>query len=348
MNNKYTRLSKISKEYQILKKNFQIFIKKNTILSGIIPEDLCYKNFFEKSIMYIQYYNLYKIASKKKNNNTIIFNHFYAPHQFYLSKQLIYFCTKNKKEVQLQLTYLLSCVLKNCIIYIIGKKNSGINSIINIFSKYILFNKIDYARNCCLYKGCIQKKPVFYFQNFIKTYVWNNTIIDSLPGVFGYNKIDPGSKLLISTFTKNITGKVLDLGSGTGIVGISIAKKNPSINLTLTDIYDSAIWCSANNLKKNSIIGKVLFSNIYSKIKEKYDLIVSNPPFHNNLHIESNLIYKIIINSNKYLNKKGELRIILSSFISYKKIFKNKNINYSIVLKTNRYIVFRIIKSLHT
>ncbi|MGI4816860.1 MAG: methyltransferase [Janthinobacterium lividum] len=343
MNNKYTKYSKKSKEYQILKKNFQIFIKKKTILSGIIPIDLFYENFFKKSIIYIQYYNLYEIISKKKNS-TIIFNNFYEPHHFYLSKQLIYFCTKNKEETRLQLTYLLSCISKTCIIYVIGKKNSGINSIINIFSKYIVFNKVDYARNCCLYQGYMLKKPIFYFQNFIKKHIWNNIIIYSLPGVFGHNKIDQGSKLLISTFTKNITGKVLDLGSGTGIIGISLAKKNPTIDLTLTDIYDSAIWCSKKNLKKNDFIGKVLFSNIYSKINTKYDLIISNPPFHNNLNITISVIYKIIKNSTKFLNKKGELRIVISSFISYKTIFKNKNINYTIILKTDRYIVYKIIK----
>ncbi|VFP77795.1 class I SAM-dependent methyltransferase [Buchnera aphidicola] len=343
MNNKYTKSSKKSKEYQILKKNFQIFIKKNTILSGIIPIDLCYKNFFKKSIMYVQYYNLYEIISKKKHS-TVIFNNFYNPYYFYLSKQLIYFCTKNKEEVRLQFTYLLSCISKNCIIYVIGKKNSGINSIINIFNKYIIFNKVDYARNCCLYQGYMQKKPIFHFPNFIKKYVWNNIIIYSLPGVFGYNKIDQGSKLLISTFTKNIKGKILDLGSGTGIIGISLAKKNPLIDLTLTDIYDTAIWCSKKNLKKNDCIGKVLFSNIYSKINTKYNLIVSNPPFHNNLNITVSLIHKIIKNSTKFLKKRGELRIVISSFISYKTIFKNKNINFNIILKKNRYTIYKIVK----
>ncbi|VFP78206.1 Ribosomal RNA small subunit methyltransferase C [Buchnera aphidicola (Cinara cuneomaculata)] len=343
MNSKNTKYLKKSKEYKLLKKNFQIFNNKTTILSGLIPQDLYYPNLFKRSVIYTNDYHLYKKKSNEKKKN-IIFNYSDNSKKLFKYQQLIYFWMKNKKEAKLQIIYLLTCISNNCIIYVIGKKKSGINSINKIFIKYIQFNKIDYARNCCLYHGYILKTPKFILKKFIKKYIWNNIIIYSLPGIFGYKKIDLGSKLLISTFNKNITGQILDIGSGTGIIGIAIAKKNPLIYLTLIDINNVAIWCSKKNLVKNNIQGKVLLSNIYSKIEKKYNLIVSNPPFHQNLKINLNVITKIIKNAKKYLKKKGELRIVTNSFISCDYIFNKYNIKYNILLKTNKYKIFQIIK----
>ncbi|VFP81130.1 Ribosomal RNA small subunit methyltransferase C [Buchnera aphidicola (Cinara kochiana kochiana)] len=343
MNKKNKKYLKISKEHKLLIKNSQILDNNTTILSGFIPEDICYTNLFKKFIIYTQYYNLYEIKSNTIKKN-IIFNYYDNPNKIYKYQQLIYFWIKDKKESQLQLTYLLKCISNNCIIYVIGRKKSGINSINKIFFNYIKFKKIDYARNCCLYQGYVLKKPKFFFQKFIKKYIWKNTIIYSLPGVFGYKTIDTGSKLLISTFNKRIKGKLLDIGSGTGILGITLAIKNPLIDLTLIDIYNSAIWCSKKNLIKNHVSGRVLFSNIYSKIKENYNLIISNPPFHDHLNINLNTITNIIKNAKNYLKKKGELRIVISSFISCNYIFKKYNINYSILLKTYDYKIYQIIK----
>ncbi|VFP88371.1 Ribosomal RNA small subunit methyltransferase C [Buchnera aphidicola (Cinara piceae)] len=338
MNHMCSQLLHSSKEYQLLIKNIQLFKNKSTILSGIIPYQLCYTKLFKKFIIYLQYYNLYKIKSKKINKN-IIFNNFYYPNILDKYQQLIYFWGKNKKEVKFQLTCLLSFISYHCHIYIVGKNKSGINGINNIFDNYLIFKKIDYARNCSLYKGYIIKKPKFLLKAFVNTYKWNKLIINSLPGVFGYKKIDEGTKLLISTFKSNIKGKVLDIGSGTGILGIALAKKNPKIDLTLIDNYDAAIWCSKNNLINNHIKGKVFFSNIYSKIKKKYNLIISNPPLHNNLDINLSIVKEIIKKAKNYLIKNGELRIIIQSFISLDVLLKKKYLNYKIILKKNNYIV---------
>ena len=70
--------------------------------------------------------------------------------------------------------------------------------------------------------------------------------------------------------------KVLDIGSGSGIQAKTAidAGANPE-NITLSDINSEAI----KHLKKNFTKSKIIKSNLFEKIKTKFNLIVFNPPY---------------------------------------------------------------------
>ena len=78
---------------------------------------------------------------------------------------------------------------------------------------------------------------------------------------------------------------VLDIGAGSGCISIELAKKlkDKDIEILAVDISMPAITVALENANKHDVIRKVIFrkSDIYSKIRdiEKFDLIVSNPPY---------------------------------------------------------------------
>ncbi|MFA9397702.1 MAG: peptide chain release factor N(5)-glutamine methyltransferase [Clostridiaceae bacterium] len=76
--------------------------------------------------------------------------------------------------------------------------------------------------------------------------------------------------------------KVLDLCAGSGAIGLSIAKL-ANVEVALSDISDKAIEVSRINKKKlnidNANIVKSDLLNEFIKNKDKYDIIVSNPPY---------------------------------------------------------------------
>jgi len=86
---------------------------------------------------------------------------------------------------------------------------------------------------------------------------------------------------------KNLKTKVnvLDIGTGTGCISIELAKKfkEKDIEILAVDISSDALQVALDNANKFDVIRKVIFrkSDIYSKIRpiEKFDLIVSNPPY---------------------------------------------------------------------
>lgn len=76
--------------------------------------------------------------------------------------------------------------------------------------------------------------------------------------------------------------KVLDIGTGSGVIAISIAFHNTWADVFASDISSSAIEKAKHNAVINNVSGKVRFfeSNLFVDVSEKeFDLIVSNPPY---------------------------------------------------------------------
>lgn len=75
---------------------------------------------------------------------------------------------------------------------------------------------------------------------------------------------------------------ILDLCTGSGAIAISLAKYLQEVQLTALDISKKALDIAIANAKKNKVQDKITFveSNLFKDLgKEKYDMIVSNPPY---------------------------------------------------------------------
>ena len=91
----------------------------------------------------------------------------------------------------------------------------------------------------------------------------------------------PESELIVE-ITKNQlfdNMKVLDLGCGSGCIGLSLYYENPKINLFLSDFSDKALIVAKKNALELKVECEVIHSNLFSNINEKFDLIVANLPY---------------------------------------------------------------------
>lgn len=90
----------------------------------------------------------------------------------------------------------------------------------------------------------------------------------------------PETELLVEECLKHIGSQssVLDLCTGSGAIGITIAKKADAV-VTASDVSKKALCVAKKNAKKYGANIKFVESNMFEKIKQKFDVIVSNPPY---------------------------------------------------------------------
>lgn len=110
--------------------------------------------------------------------------------------------------------------------------------------------------------------------------------------VFSPSSIDRGTLAMLSTVTPTQEDKVLDLGCGYGIVGISIARAfNPAL-MILCDISEEAVALAKENALLNELPDlDVRLSNGFENISESdFTLILSNPPYHTDFSVAKHFI----------------------------------------------------------
>ena len=138
-------------------------------------------------------------------------------------------------------------------------------------------------------------------------------------GVFSYGMYDNGSALLLTS--ADIKGNVLDFGCGWGFVGVVIAKCFPKANVMMSDVNKRALLYAKKNLKENNATARVIESDCFSNIEDKFDVILVNPPQKAGLE----LCYKMITESKEHLNSGGKLFLVARHKIGGKRLMEKMN-----------------------
>ena len=74
--------------------------------------------------------------------------------------------------------------------------------------------------------------------------------------------------------------RVLDIGTGSGAIAISLAKLGKSARVTAVDVSDKALEIARKNAESNGANVEFIKSDCFSALNgRKYDMIVSNPPY---------------------------------------------------------------------
>ena len=91
----------------------------------------------------------------------------------------------------------------------------------------------------------------------------------------------PDTELLVEEVLNSVTGKekILDLCTGSGCIAISLKKQLEDCEITASDISEKALAVAQNNIELNNVKINLKKSNLFENFVEKFDIIVSNPPY---------------------------------------------------------------------
>jgi len=174
--------------------------------------------------------------------------------------------------------------------------------------------------------------------------VWpltNNTlkrdfVISNHANVYAREKLDIGARYFIENlpYVKE-NSQVIDLGCGNGVIGLTILADQPTACIQFVDESQMAITSAKINIETNfpNLASQCQFhlndclTNIESN---SVDLILCNPPFHQQTATTDHIAWQMFKDSYRVLKKGGELRIIgnrqLSYHIKLKRIFGNEKL----------------------
>lgn len=105
----------------------------------------------------------------------------------------------------------------------------------------------------------------------------------SRPGVFAWDRIDPASALLAAQLPATLKGRAADLGAGFGYLSVELLERCPGI--TAVDLYEAdarALELARENLAPLATRAELGFHwhDVTTGLPARYDVIISNPPFH--------------------------------------------------------------------
>lgn len=80
-------------------------------------------------------------------------------------------------------------------------------------------------------------------------------------------------------YLSNTNLDVVDLGTGSGCIPITLKKKLPNINMDAVDISDDALTLAKENAKLNNVDINFINGDMLKPLNKKYDCIISNPPY---------------------------------------------------------------------
>ena len=204
-----------------------------------------------------------------------------------------------------------------------------------------------------------QKEPIAYI--FKEKEFWKYNFIVNEHVLIPRPETEIIVNEVLNLTNPNSSKRLLDVGTGSGCIILSILKERPNCYGTAIDISKKALKVAISNAKMHHLRNKINFINIdIDKFNyNKYDFIISNPPYINNydlIRLDNNVriyepivalkagidglseIKKLINKSNALLKKNGKLIFEIGEKHQHK-IMK--------LLKKNGYYVNKICKDLN-
>ncbi|EJY2234707.1 16S rRNA (guanine(1207)-N(2))-methyltransferase RsmC [Salmonella enterica] len=327
---------------EVLLRHSDDFEQSRILFAGDLQDDLPARFECAASRAHTQQFHHWQALSRQMGDN-VRFSLVAQASDIADCDTLIYYWPKNKPEAQFQLMNILSLMPSGVDVFVVGENRSGVRSAEQMLADYAPLNKVDSARRCGLYHGRLEKQPQFSLESWWAEYSIDGLTIKTLPGVFSRDGLDAGSQLLLSTLTPHTKGKVLDVGCGAGVLSAALASHSPKVRLTLCDVSAPAVEASRATLAANGLDGEVFASNVFSEVKGRFDMIISNPPFHDGMQTSLDAAQTLIRGAVRHLNSGGELRIVANAFLPYPKILDETFGFHDAIAQTGRFKVYRTV-----
>jgi 16S rRNA (guanine1207-N2)-methyltransferase len=139
----------------------------------------------------------------------------------------------------------------------------------------------------------------------------------SQPGVFSWDRIDPGASLLLKHLP-SLSGKGADLGCGVGVLARTVLASAGVTHLALIDNDRRAVEAARRNIDDPR--ASLAWTDATTAELDGLDFVVMNPPFHDGGTEDKALGQRFIVRAHEALRKGGTLWLVANLHLPYEPI----------------------------
>lgn len=182
--------------------------------------------------------------------------------------------------------------------------------------------------------------------NEVKSFPVKYNVLDkykivSYPGTFSYDSLDIGTRFLIPHIPHDIEGNIIDLGCASGILGLIAKDKNPNAHIYLTDESVNAIDSAKLTFRENNLDAHFILEDKLNGFDNNFaDLILCNPPFHQNTRVVTDVANSMFKQSKKVLKRGGRLLVVANKHLGYHKSLRKIFHNLKIIDSNSKFNIY--------
>jgi len=258
---------------------------------------------------------------------------------------------KSKSLLNYQLLQIKSSYPES-LIFIAGDRAKEIHSsTLKIFEKHLGTTTTSLAVKkarlvfCQLDQKSKQQSPFPTFWDLQPTYpATTQFTISNHANVYARDKLDLGARYLLQSLPTVTAGsKIIDLGCGNGVLGLTLLAAQPLAEIHFIDESYMAIDSAKTNIEKNlpEQLAQCEFTvnDCLTNINDRnIDLVLCNPPFHQQTATTDHIAWQMFNDAFRVLKKGGELRIIGNRQLGYHVKLKRIFGNYTEIDTNNKFV----------
>jgi 16S rRNA (guanine1207-N2)-methyltransferase len=166
----------------------------------------------------------------------------------------------------------------------------------------------------------------------------------SRPGLFAWDHLDAGSKLLADNLPAALTGRAADLGAGFGYLSAEALGRYPGItHLDVIEAEKRALEMARQNLAGFGDRAVFHWLDATGPLPDTYDVVLSNPPFHIDRADRHDIGKAFIVSAARALKPGGQFWMVANRHLPYEETLNAAFKTVNVVAENGYFKVFRAI-----
>lgn len=235
-------------------------------------------------------------------------------------------------------------------VLVVGNNRSGIRTVGPTLQRWLdEVEQLDNARHCVLFGGKARALTADMEARGSATSTFEVSTTNGslkvvcLPGVFSHGRLDDGTRMLLGCLT-DLSGRVLDLGCGSGVLAAALALQGCSgvaADTNALAVESTRLTLAANGMTSFEVVA----SDGFDEVTGPFDHLVTNPPFHEGFEQDTSAALHFIEQAPRLLKVGGTLTLVANRFLKYAEPLTQTFGSFRVLREDERFRVYQVVNT---